>query len=926
MGGQAKIDSSVTSTGGNLPSSNVINLLKPAALVYLEMESGWASDDAKASIDVKIDYSKVEFDFKLGQKSYALTVNAMSVLAMNRPVFFKESALCLARRAVSPPQAEDGVLTASASKLIASQLRSSCLTLLRNSLSIPAGASDFLLEALVRLKMEQQAEKALGMAKQAHRLKSAGRAERNRANMHYEWETTANIKSDLADMRKRKAARGLGNGIQLPANMTEAIELVMVNLQHLPSSRPESKSVEAPLDLEGLKDAILSNGASLLQEEGRWYQRGGTASNWNLEREHFFTPNPEFLNTLRDMAGGKDEADEPTTKRRKLLQRQCSLAATDAMDRILASNRKEVQDFGNKVAARLALTLRTLLPRNEKVVGKAHEATKQVGDRKADIDEFIDTNPFVSSCLSVSAERQVENEVSLEERVLVETLLDPAVEEGGYDNTLALLVSMVSQACARAQEKPGDKELQDRATRLASLVENGFVRLPRLTPESVRVMCSVCDVKLIAKKASESSRKTSQESIAASAAIHAAKLAAEKRATSVLLLMRNIALQRDANVRRVAVDCVVEIATGRLPSTLAIQDKALKLTVNVIYSKNEHLAQLVCDAASATLQWAAEYTIERHDEVAKENKTEEAKNESLARNPRIPHSETEKSVIDVLRKPVILYMALCVRQPALIERFFKIGSMNKADTLAKTIRICMPKLARALAAKSGAATVAIDVAAMTSGNETPLLLAFLENLSASPDEELIQACSQIQELRSDPGGKKDSRFVIPVVASMKRSDLIKRLPEFVLADDNVFLAALVKSGEKVAKFALIFRDEPDLENPSLHGMTLCEQLVFLHKLDFAAANIPQKRCLAAITLCLKDGEVFNDRVVMSALDYISGTFLSEKIKLPLAFMRTCIQVFALHETLHPWFASDLLPRLAEGKIYEDARQWEGWMR
>jgi symplekin len=51
-------------------------------------------------------------------------------------------------------------------------------------------------------------------------------------------------------------------------------------------------------------------------------------------------------------------------------------------------------------------------------------------------------------------------------------------------------------------------------------------------------------------------------------------------------------------------------------------------------------------------------------------------------------------------------------------------------------------------------------------------------------------------------------------------------------------------------------------------MTLCEQLVYLHRLDFSAAGLPQKRYLSAKKLCLEDDRVCNDQVLMKALDEI----------------------------------------------------------
>jgi hypothetical protein len=93
--------------------------------------------------------------------------------------------------------------------------------------------------------------------------------------------------------------------------------------------------------------------------------------------------------------------------------------------------------------------------------------------------------------------------------------------------------------------------------------------------------------------------------------------------------------------------------------------------------------------------------------------------------------------------------------------------------------------------------------------------------------------------------------------------------------------------------------------------------VFLHRLDFSASSLPQKRCLAAITLRLEDEDVYNDQVLLSALDQMSGAFLTGAENLPLAFMRTCIQVCSQHESLHSWICNELLPRLIDGKIYEE---------
>jgi len=312
-----------------------------------------------------------------------------------------------------------------------------------------------------------------------------------------------------------------------------------------------------------------------------------------------------------------------------------------------------------------------------------------------------------------------------------------------------------------------------------------------------------------------------------------------------------------------------------------------------------------------------------------------------------PTSDIERQVIEKIRKPAVLYMALCLRRPEIIKTLFRISCNNpKAIVLCKAVKANMSKLARAAAVKHGTTTIASRVAGMASPKETLLLLSFLDNLVPNtdktlPGQDIIDVCFQIQESflmkqREEKTGmsdniinnmRKDPRFIIPIVSAMKRQELVTRLPEFVqVEDDNIFMVAFTRMGDRVSSRQLLFRDEPDAENPSLRGMTLCEQLVYLHRLDFVKAGLPQKRYLDTIKLCLDNDDIYNDRVIMSALDHMSGTFLTGTEKLPLAYMRTIILVCSKHESLHSWICHELLPRLVEARIYTDKRQWEGWMR
>ncbi|CAB9516080.1 Symplekin [Seminavis robusta] len=959
LGGQARIDENLLSDmlmsgGGGSPSAQVVSILKPAALAYLEIESSLPGSEEESAVQINVDRNNIEFDFMLSQKPYSLTLNAMSALALNRPMFFKESALCLARRAVQPPVfIEGGTLSKSGVLAISAHLKAACLTLLRNALSVSAKASDILHEASKACDMEMQADKALSMAKQANSLRTAGRAARNRANMMYTWEEGDKRKTEtddaLAKLKEAKKARGLGHGIQLPKNMAEAIDLVFANLHNLPSKKPTStgsKNRNVPVNLDFLVDAILTNGASLAQEEGRWYDRDGGAA-WELkgDNDHKFELSTKFTELVSGSSGNQ--------KPRETFFKDAAASSVDALGRIatqaLNSRSAYHAQLGNEIAARLAWTLRGTKPPGATALSQAlvEESVASLTDKqvtakeKEELGVFIGRDyPLVSSCLALDfannkADTKQDVNRTLSSHLLSEAYVQASIadQEGAqnknYQTCMNAFVASVVRAGKLADDKPSDADRKQSAALASTQLQAMCQNFPEISPSSLRMVGGLCDIIEVTKKASDAARKNANQTVAASAALHSAKAAAEKRATTVLLTLRDIAFSRNSvDARRGAVEAAVMIAAGRLPSSQAIEDKALKLVMNVLYPKSEILGTLVTDASINELKESAKIAASKHDEIATANNANAEKNKEKGILGDNPLSDPEREFMDVAKKPVTILMALCVRKPDLIKTMFEVSCTPKADALQKTVRANMAKMAKAAAAKHGAAAIANKVAAMTGPAELALLLAFLDNLTdqKTMNQEFIDACHEIQAGKAGEDGKKDPRFLIPVVAAMKRQELVEKLPDFVAAEDKIFLAALERMGDRVARQALLYRDEPDEENPSLKGMTLCEQLVFLHNLDFAAAGLPQKRYLDAIKHCLDNDEIYSDRVVMSALDHMSGVFLEGDKGLPLAYMRTIILVCSKHESLHSFITSTLLPRLVEGKIYTDRRQWEGWMR
>jgi len=1030
IGGQVKIDSNLlpdilSSTQGffegggggygSSPSTQIVSIIKPAALAYLEVESSVMESEGG---EFKIDRRDLELDFSLSQKSYALTINAVSMLATNRPIFFKDSATCLARRTMDPPTYDDSASNSNISSLsktavtgVQSHLKASCLTLLRHSLSVTSGGWETLHRALSSVGMELQANKAYAAAKQQAALKTAGRAARNRAAIFYEWDQSEEVKrvskrqratdDALAQMRAAKAAKGLGNGVQLPASMVDACELVLLNLRYLPSQRPgaggsSSVTRKKPINLDFVVDAVMTNGASLVADESRWYDRNGGAA-WSMtvtsedktsvaegKKDVCFKLESKALQAASLAREGKEggkESDEA-----KIFVDQCQTAASDAFSRIVlrasSARSKSLGDIGNQIAARLAWTLRGVQPSSAlkssldfsvESVSRATQSDSNEKDTNNPLIEFAKDRPLVASCLALDivssggsgGVNAVNNNTggagsqqkgtptgstlagsasSLANRILNEAYMQSFGSEQDcadtnkelYAKSLDVFVSSVVHACNRANEKPNDNDRKRAATLAASSMPQQLAVVPSATPSAFRIASSLCDIDAVNKKAADIARKASHQTIAASSAAHAAKAAAETRATKALLALRDAAIQRSKpDMRRSAVDCAVAITAGRLPGSPSVEDKALKLVMNVLFPKSTELANAVVSSATEELERAAMYAIENYEKIQRANKAVLAKKKSgdhyNNKNALQPISDEENVAMERVRKPAVLFMALCVRRPEIIVTLMRVSSKEGADVLSKAVRNNMYKLAGTAAKKHGAAAIALRVSDMIQEKEIPLLLAFLDNLAQSsdnalPSQELIDACHEIQRKRLDAKGKKDARYVIPIVSGVKREELVGKLPEFVSADDRVFKAALIRMSERLGRHALVFRDEPDKENPSLNGMTLCEQMVFLHRLDFRGVGLPQKRYLEAIRNCLEEDEIFTDRVIMAALDYMSGAFLAGEDGLPLAYMRTIILTCSKHESLHSWICHVLLPRLIEGKIYTDRRQWEGWMR
>lgn len=564
-----------------------------------------------------------------------------------------------------------------------------------------------------------KAEKALKVAKQQAALKTASRKVRNRAAVFYEWEQSGQERTNkrqretdesLAKMRAAKVARGLGSGIQLPVNMIDACELALLNLQHLPKSRPQLQKTKKgrEVNLDYIIDAVLSNGASLLRDESRWYDRNGCEA-WSLE----IGDDVQFAINDKTFSGGSGQEN--------FFQPQCKQAAADAFSRVIACNksRRNVNDqaltnFKNQLSARLAWTLKGVMPPKEQphlnsAYNLAVESVKKSDTletgHKTELQRMMKDFPLAASCLVLDyAKPTTEEDESavLAKQMLYEAYMNKNAHGDNSEQYYALdiLMSCICYISKRANLKPSDLDQKKKASAITRTLSQTLTSIPCISKSALTLISALCDIDAIYTAVAD----LGKGSISSSSAAHAATVAAEKRATMALLALRDVAFQRSKiDTQQAAVDCAVGIATGRFPSPSSIQDKALKLAMNVLYAKSPTLADMVVISAAEELERVTQYAIQNYEKVKTANEIEKEKGDEneYNRDALAPHSLEEKEVMENMKPAAMLYMALCVRRPEMIKTLMSCSGRSRADVLSKTVRGDMSKMARAAATAHG---------------------------------------------------------------------------------------------------------------------------------------------------------------------------------------------------------------------------------
>ena len=246
-----------------------------------------------------------------------------------------------------------------------------------------------------------------------------------------------------------------------------------------------------------------------------------------------------------------------------------------------------------------------------------------------------------------------------------------------------------------------------------------------------------------------------------------------------------------------------------------------------------------------------------------------------------------------------LFFALCTKKHDLLHEL--LSMFVRASTVQKQVmNQNVTSLAKLIPPTSPSVIVVVE--SPPRGSEILLLLM----LHSMAEEQALpkQLVKAVQALYRKNG---DARFLVPIFADMPKADAVAILPKFVELPETARKTALVNA----------FSKNPEGRSPG--ALSASELFVRLHLIDEAKHGIALKKLIDCTSLCFQMKEIFTPKVLSMAIQQ-----LVQYTPLPKLFMRTVIQTSRVAPQLKG-FIVNLLARLVAKKIWEDVRQWQGFL-
>lgn len=259
----------------------------------------------------------------------------------------------------------------------------------------------------------------------------------------------------------------------------------------------------------------------------------------------------------------------------------------------------------------------------------------------------------------------------------------------------------------------------------------------------------------------------------------------------------------------------------------------------------------------------------------------------------------DKASPDEVGRHMELFFALCAKKHDLLHEL-----LSMFARASKVQRQVMNKKVTALAKEipSSSPSLLIAVESPPRGSEILLLLMLhsMAEKGALP-KQLVRAVHALYRKNGDP------RFLVPIFADMPKADAIDFMPKFVELPEAARRTAIANA----------FSADPGGRGPE--SLSASDLFVRIHLIDETKHGIPLKKLIDCTNLCFQMKDIFTPKVLS-----ISIQQLVQYTPLPMLFMRTVIQTSKVAPQLKG-FIVNLLARLIGKKIWEDVRQWQGFL-
>lgn len=256
---------------------------------------------------------------------------------------------------------------------------------------------------------------------------------------------------------------------------------------------------------------------------------------------------------------------------------------------------------------------------------------------------------------------------------------------------------------------------------------------------------------------------------------------------------------------------------------------------------------------------------------------------------------------DLAKVSVGLFLVVMPCRAALVHDLCRVYTATSSD-MKRTILRAIESPIRKMGAENTELLTLIETC--PKGAETLITrIVYILSEKQAPTPELVNMVREVYQTKVS-----DVRFLIPVLNSLSKSEILAALPRFL------------KLSEAVVKdvFKRLLGINQEYSVPQM-PITPTELLVALHKLD-GGKTVELRLIMQAATLCLAEKETFTHEVLAVVLQQ-----LVEIAPLPTLLMRTVIQSITLYPRLGG-FVTNLLQRLILKQVWKQKVVWEGFLK